>query len=176
MTVDIDGCTFFAVSDIEIVDTLSASVSGDTTICQGEMATLTATGGTSFAWSPGVGLSDSLVANPVASPTSLTTYTVVVSNNGACPTSRSVSVDVLLATFPRVWTGAIDNDWDNHGNWSCGGVPNDTTDVLIPDVSGLGNYPCIVMPGSIGECRSIYLQPNALLNVKPAAELKVLGP
>ncbi|MDX2003591.1 MAG: DUF2341 domain-containing protein [Chitinophagales bacterium] len=45
-------------------------------ICQGQSVQLTATGGNVFTWSPSTGLSNATIANPVASPTVSTTYTV----------------------------------------------------------------------------------------------------
>ena len=41
------------------------------------------------------------------------------------------------------WTGAISVDWDNPGNWSPNTVPNNTIEVLIPDVVNdpiIGNF------------------------------------
>src|SRR5690606_3416740 len=56
-------------------------VSNDTTICEGGSAQLLATGGGSisgYTWSPATGLSATNIANPVATPSSTTTYTVSV--------------------------------------------------------------------------------------------------
>lgn len=40
-----------------------------------------------------------------------------------------------------LWTGAIDNDWNNPNNWDCGTIPTSTTDVVIP--TGTPNYPIL---------------------------------
>ena len=65
------------------------------------------------------------------------TYTVASSANcGEFITSASVT----LGTAGE-WTGTINSDYNNVGNWSCGGVPTGTTDVMIP--SGLFNYPVV---------------------------------
>lgn len=42
-----------------------------------------------FFWQPGGSLSDTTAANPVATPSITTTYTLVISNNGACPDKYS---------------------------------------------------------------------------------------
>jgi len=59
----------------------------DKSICNGDNVTIggspTATGGTgvyTYAWSPATGLSSTTIANPVASPTTTTTYTVTVTD------------------------------------------------------------------------------------------------
>lgn len=48
----------------------------DSTLCYGSSAQLSATGGTTYAWSPVSGLSNASISNPVATPSSSTTYTV----------------------------------------------------------------------------------------------------
>lgn len=40
------------------------------------------------------------------------------------------------------WTGAVDNDWNNSGNWQGGNVPGPTNDVIIP--AGAPNYPSLI--------------------------------
>ena len=53
------------------------------------------------------------------------------------------------------WTGSIDNNWHEAGNWSAG-MPGAVTDVTIP--AGLTNYPTI---GSAALCNNITLEANA---------------
>lgn len=53
------------------------------------------------------------------------------------------------------WTGAVDNNWNNTGNWSTG-VPSSITDVTIP--AGLANYPTI---SGAARCKNILLHSNA---------------
>jgi len=56
-------------------------VSNPVTICSGSSTNLSASGAVTYSWSPTTGLTDPNIANPVASPTSTTTYTVTGSNN-----------------------------------------------------------------------------------------------
>ncbi|MEO6723206.1 MAG: M12 family metallo-peptidase [Ferruginibacter sp.] len=69
------------------------------------------------------------------------------------------------------WTGAINTAWENATNWSCGSIPNSTTDVTIG--SGLTNYPVI---SSAAICRRIVQQPNTDVLVKTGATLTLTGP
>ncbi len=55
----------------------------DTTICQGACVTLNATGGIQYTWSPGIGLNDSTIANPIACPSVTTTYVVTGVDTGS---------------------------------------------------------------------------------------------
>lgn len=61
--------------------------------------------GYNYQWSPGSGLSDSLVHNPLAYPTQTTDYTLVVYSNG-CP-SLADTARVIVHTTP-----SVDAGWD----------------------------------------------------------------
>ncbi|SEN13760.1 gliding motility-associated C-terminal domain-containing protein [Mucilaginibacter gossypiicola] len=71
-----------------------AAVDAVEPICEGNSVTLNASGGSTYSWSPTTGLSDANIANPVASPTDTTLYTVTVSN-GTCTSTANVQVNVL---------------------------------------------------------------------------------
>ena len=64
-----------------------------------QTATLTATGGTSYRWSPAAGLSNPAVANPVFAPTAAGQYvfTVTAINASGCTASATVKLSVLDA-------------------------------------------------------------------------------
>ena len=64
-----------AFVDVQQVDALAWP---DTSICKSQPVTLSASGGTVFAWSPGGSLSATDSASVVATPTSTTTYGVIV--------------------------------------------------------------------------------------------------
>jgi hypothetical protein len=65
----------------------------DKTVCFGDSTQLTATGGTSYSWSPSAGLSNPNIANPYAKPTINQQYIVTISN-GACTQKDTVMVYV----------------------------------------------------------------------------------
>ena len=67
--------------------------SSDTTVCSGSPVQLNASGAPSYSWTPTTGLSNSLVANPIASPAVTTTYTVAY-NNGGCILQDQVTINV----------------------------------------------------------------------------------
>jgi gliding motility-associated-like protein len=60
------------------------SINAATTICKGNGAQLFASGGTSYSWSPGATLSATNIANPIATPTISTGYSVVVTTSNNC--------------------------------------------------------------------------------------------
>jgi gliding motility-associated-like protein len=80
---------------------VTASVLPDTAICAGGSALLggapTASGGSgnfTYTWNPGVGLSSTVAANPIATPATVTTYTVTVTDAVGCTASASQTVSV----------------------------------------------------------------------------------
>lgn len=81
-----------------------ADAGNNQTICSGSSTTLNATGGTSYSWSPSTGLSNSTSANPVASPTVSTTYTLTATNSTGC--SDTSVVKVFVNPRPSVNAGA----------------------------------------------------------------------
>gem|GEM_PF-261172 len=70
------------------------TVSDDVTIASGATTTLTATGGTTYSWSPTTGLSDPSSATTDASPTVTTTYTVTITDAEGCTQTGEVTVTV----------------------------------------------------------------------------------
>ncbi len=76
---------------------LSLTMPHDTTICQGTSVNLKpVSNATIFAWTPAMGLSDTTILDPVASPASTTTYNLS-DTLGVCPASGTVTVTVLPA-------------------------------------------------------------------------------
>ena len=78
------------------------SAGTDITIPQGNNTTLNGTGGGTYSWSPSTGLSDSTIADPVATPDSTTTYIVTVTLANGCTASDTVIVNILpTIKFPN---------------------------------------------------------------------------
>jgi PKD repeat protein len=88
----INGTCVFVDTLVVNVGNVSANAGADASICAGSSTQLLATGGASYSWSPSTGLSDTTLANPIASPSSTTTY-VVTASSGNC-----TAVDTLVVT------------------------------------------------------------------------------
>ncbi len=80
-----------------------ASTSNDTSVCPGQSAQLLASGGSGYIWFADVTLSSVTIPNPIASPTQVTTYSVIVSLPGC--ESDTVSVTVNILSLPLVDAG-----------------------------------------------------------------------
>jgi len=88
------GCIERDTITVTVLPLPAVTVSPDTAICDGESVQLNAGGGVTFQWSPVAGLSDPNIANPVATPTATTTYSVRVINAATCSDSAQVTVTV----------------------------------------------------------------------------------
>jgi hypothetical protein len=89
--------TVSSVMTYNLFTSITAFAGNDVTICHGASVQLAATGGITYLWSPSLGLSDTTIANPIASPNQTTTYTVLVS--GSCGTAiDNITVNVHNAT------------------------------------------------------------------------------
>ena len=80
---------------VEIFALPEMDVTTDTTLSQGDTLRLRAEGGTSYAWTPGAGLSNTQVRRPLARPLENTTYTVAVTTDRGCTDDTTVTLNVL---------------------------------------------------------------------------------
>jgi len=67
----------------------------DQMICTGGETSLELSGGSSYEWAPAAGLSATNIANPIASPTNTTTYTVTITNATGCTATDEIIVNVV---------------------------------------------------------------------------------
>ncbi len=90
------GCTSLDSTVVLISQRPAVYAGQDKEICKGSSVQLVSVGSnniTSYQWSPGIGLSDTKIPNPIASPSATTLYILKVFNND-CPFSDSISVIV----------------------------------------------------------------------------------
>lgn len=92
---NIYGC---ARSDsVRVIRTVvNADAGPDTTLCKGESVQIgrPADPGTTYRWLPAGSLSNDTIAQPVASPTSTTTYTLSITDSNGCQATDQVTVTV----------------------------------------------------------------------------------
>ena len=91
--------------NVDKYPSVNLSVSPDSTgVCAGDSVQLSASGANTYVWTPGTGLSDDSIANPVAGPTSTQNYTVIGNNTYNCPDTAEVTVTVN--PYPTANAGA----------------------------------------------------------------------
>jgi len=77
-----------------VVGTINANVTADTTVCENTTLKLSASGGSSYKWSPSKGMSDSTSSSPTILINESGTYSVEISNAEGCKVTRQVKVNV----------------------------------------------------------------------------------
>ncbi len=83
------------------------------TICSGNSTLLTASGGSTYSWSPSTGLNTTSGASVIASPASTTVYTVTSQNSTGCQSIGTVTVTVstpsisITNSLPTVCSGSV---------------------------------------------------------------------
>jgi large repetitive protein len=98
------GCADQDTVVITVIQPFTMSVSPDKKICIGSSTALLASGATNYQWSPSAGLSNTNVSNPIASPTTTTTYRVVGYDGFNCFTDTAF-VTVGVGQYPVVNLG-----------------------------------------------------------------------
>lgn len=107
---DANNCTNSASQNISIVN-LSVNAGSDQTISCGNTAQLnaalnyTGTSNVNYSWTPAQGLSNTTIANPVASPGANTTYIVQVSD-GLCSDADTVDINYNQVSFGISFTAS----------------------------------------------------------------------
>ncbi len=86
-------CTGTSTATITVKPMPVVTAAGASTVCAGTASQLTASGATTYVWSPSTGLNNANISNPVATPNTSITYNVTGTTNG-CSSSSSVAVQI----------------------------------------------------------------------------------
>ncbi|RYY66902.1 MAG: hypothetical protein EOO12_02805, partial [Chitinophagaceae bacterium] len=100
-----DNCPASATYPVTINAAPNVTVAPPAEICEGGNATLTASGASSYSWSPATGLSSTSGSTVTASPASTTTYTVTGTNAAGCTDATTFTVTVNAAPTINVSAG-----------------------------------------------------------------------
>lgn len=87
-------CPGTATTTITVNALPNVSAGNDVSFCAGGSVNLSASGASSYSWSPSTGLSSTTISNPSANPSSTTTYTVTGTDANGCQFSDDVVVTV----------------------------------------------------------------------------------
>lgn len=99
------GCSYEKEFNIKISKPV-LSLNGETfTISKGQSVNLSATGADTYSWQPSTGLSNAMIANPVASPLTTTEYIVTGTDSVGCKATAKATVNVQERGFiPNLFT------------------------------------------------------------------------
>ena len=117
---DGSGCPAVATETITVVASPVVTVN-DATICFGDDATLTASGATTYVWSPATDLSGTTGTSVTASPTTTTAYTVIGTTSGCTGASVISTVTVAPEIIPTIGVSGTFCQNSNSVNFTGGG-------------------------------------------------------
>lgn len=116
------------------MDTISVQVNAivvdagqDVQIYTGDFVVLNATGGSTYSWTPDYELTSTTIANPIATPTTTTTYYVTVTDEFGCVDIDSITIEVLSPGFEPSVPDAFTPD---------GNGPSENDKLYVYDVVG----------------------------------------
>ncbi len=159
----IHGCDSVIIAIVSAAQ-FNLVATGTTSICAGQSAQLNAIGGGLYTWAPSTGLSDSAIANPIATPASTTTYVVstslafgnLVVNGDFSQGNMGFSSGYTYTPPPNTGEGQY---WvsTNAGAWngamtSCPDTGNGSSNMMLVNGAPVANTPVWcetinVMPG-----------------------------
>ncbi|MDO9375650.1 MAG: hypothetical protein Q7T76_14620, partial [Ferruginibacter sp.] len=155
-------------------ENIRPSVAG---VCRGEdIVFVAASTGSSYQWQEDDGSGFVNIANsPIYSGVTMaqlfvSNYTSSISSKRYRCIVNGIAGAINTPRFVNVWTGADNTDWALASNWSCGFVPDQYTEVVIP--GGLTNYPVVSADTTI---KSLRVYPGASGRLATGAHLDIRG-
>ena len=106
VTCSLAGCSTIASVNITVASTFTISTAASPTICPGQKANLSVTGGTTWLWTPATNLSCTTCQHPVATPSATTVYTVTATSAG-CTSIATQTVVVSPSAIASFGTSGI---------------------------------------------------------------------
>lgn len=162
---DPNGCGFTdAISkNVFIPPPLVITLTGDEQICLGSSSSLNVSGGLTYQWSPATGLSNPSIANPIATPGTNTTYTVISTDINGCKDTASIPITVIqppVAAFTPLFTPCyipnnvvLTNNSTNSSAfiWQLDGITVNSTD-LEHIFNTPGDYEIVLIAVDTSDC------------------------
>jgi gliding motility-associated-like protein len=157
---DTNGCVNSDTVEVTIGNNLTVFASNDITICPGDTAVLTVTGGNQWSWTPAATLDAPTASTTNAFPSTTTTYTVNVQDANGCLGADSVTVYInpavslsatgttticvgqsaVINATPSGGTGSFTYTWDNSlsgpGPHTVSPTTTTTYNVFVTDSAG----------------------------------------
>lgn len=100
----LQGCSNSDSIFVRVRNPFTVAVSAGDTLCVGESIRLFASGAELYRWAPPAGLSSTTAANPIATPTTTTTYSVTGADTDNCFTDTK-TVTVYVYNYPTINAG-----------------------------------------------------------------------
>ena len=145
-------------------------------ICSGNSATISATGGTSYTWTPSTALSYTNTAVVVASPTISTTYSVILKNASGCTRTylqpvtvynTSVSISPTTQTICQGGSAFISSSGAQTYTWSTAATSSNIS--VVPNVNSTYTVTGTNTCGTFTNSAIVYVTPiSATITSSPS--------
>ncbi len=165
-----NGCTSTKTVTISTIPSPTVTVTGGTTVCAGDSATISASGASTYTWQPGSMTGSSVVVTPGSS----TTYTVTATATNGCTATGTVTVNttpkpivnvVGLQVICQGKSSTLTASGAQSYSWSTGA----TTQSIIVTPTVTTSY---TVTGSVGSCKNTN---TVTVTVNPAPVLTTTG-
>lgn len=97
---DGNGCQATDSAYVSVNPIPIANAGSNLSFCPGGSTSLNGSGGLNYSWSPSTGLSNPTIANPVANPSSTTTYNLIVTDANGCVSANNAQTTVTVFNQP----------------------------------------------------------------------------
>ncbi len=132
------GCDSLIVTNIQMQSMQHLQITPTQNVCFGNAAQLNVSGANNYIWTPNSSLNNAFIKNPIATPTTTTTYSVIVTDS-ICNITSNLQTQVIVNASPNILLQKT-NDLDCNNTTailSCN--TNLQNFVWTPNV-GLNNY------------------------------------
>ncbi|NTW32218.1 MAG: gliding motility-associated C-terminal domain-containing protein [Bacteroidetes bacterium] len=135
-----------------------ANTANDTTVCFHNPVNLSASGGIGYTWSPSSGLNNSAIANPIATPSVTTTYTLIIWDAKFCRDTANVTVNINQLPVANAGNDVTICEGDSATLTATSGAPfyawssGDLTQSTIITPSGSGAFTYFVTVTDANNC------------------------
>ena len=121
------GCTTTNQASVVIIPEMTVNAGSDRSIVSGGAAQLLAVASetpTSITWTPATGLNSTNILNPIASPTTTTTFTISVTNSMGCIAQDDILITVIpyCVRVKNAFTpngDGINETWEVYDSYDC---------------------------------------------------------
>jgi len=166
---NLDGCSNTGQTQLTVKKLPTITITPDVTICSGQTANLTASGGTDYTWS-----NNETNETISVTPTTTSTYTVTVTNSEGCSDTKSVKVNVVPSLTASITGTTIICNGSSTALSASGGTSylwnnGETTDKIVVSPNTTSTYSVTVSSGTCSSQTSIIVIVNPKPIINPTA-------
>jgi hypothetical protein len=178
---NVNGCSATSTVITVLVNPLPTVTVNNGTMCPSGSVILTASGGNTYSWSPGTGLSATTGATVTANPAITTTYSITGTSTAGCVNTTTASVTVLpsltlsinSATICVGSSATLTANGANTYSWNPASTLSSSMGASV--IANPTTTTVYTITGTVGNCSATQTA-TVTVNTLPAATIAVNGP